>query len=121
MANQIKNSGSTEVSTGFSWHLLYKIAALSAGIMVLMIPVQIMVYSFWGIPETALETFQLFEQNPLAGLLALELPYLISNLLSVPLFLAFYFSLRRLKSSRLRSFVVPMRTMRKLSMMNLIM
>jgi hypothetical protein len=78
-----------------SWGTLYKIAGASALLAVALIPLQIIVYAIWGIPETAVECFALFKVNKLVGLLALELPYLISNILSIPIFPAFYVTLSR--------------------------
>jgi hypothetical protein len=56
--------------------------------------VQIIVYGTWGIPETAIG-WTLFQANKLVGLLALELPYLLSDILSIPIFPAFYVTLKR--------------------------
>jgi hypothetical protein len=63
--------------------------------MVLLIPFQIVIYSRWPTPETALESFRLLQDNKLAGLLSLELTYIISNILSIPVYLAFYTALKR--------------------------
>lgn len=78
-----------------SWRTLYKIAGTSALLAVALIPIQIFVYIVWGIPETAMESFNLFQTNRLVGLLALELLYLLSNILSIPIFLGFYITLKR--------------------------
>jgi hypothetical protein len=56
--------------------------------------VQIIVYGIWGITETAIG-WTLFQANKLVGLLALELPYLLSDILSIPIFPAFYVTLKR--------------------------
>jgi hypothetical protein len=95
--NQVTDTRS-RVSSGAAdsgWNTLYKIAGVSALMAVALIPVQIIVYTIWGIPETAIDSFMLFQDNKLVGLLVLELPYIISNILSVPIYLAFYIALRR--------------------------
>ena len=77
------------------WTTLYKIAGVSALLAVALIPLQIIVYAIWGIPETAIESFTHFQTNKLIGLLVLEFPYLVSNILSILIYLAFYIALRR--------------------------
>lgn len=77
------------------WTALFTIAGVSALLAVTLIPLQIIVYAIWGIPETAIESFTHFQTNKLIGLLVLELLYLVSNILSVPIYLAFYVALRR--------------------------
>jgi len=74
---------------------LYKIAGVAILIMVLLIPIQIIIYSLWPTPETAMEIFRLFQVNKLAGILSLELTYIVSNILSIPVYLAFYTALKR--------------------------
>ena len=81
------------------WVDLYKIAGVATMIMILLIPIQIIIYMLWPTPETALESFTLLQQNKLAGLLSLELTYIISNALAIPLYLAFYVALRRVNPS----------------------
>jgi len=81
------------------WVDLYKIAGVVTLIMILLIPIQIIIYMLWPTPETALESFTLLQQNKLAGLLSLELTYIISNALAIPLYLAFYTALRRVNPS----------------------
>lgn len=97
MKKNIMSSKTTNQVVGNDprWSTLYKIAGVSALLAVVLIPVQIIVYGIWGIPETAIECFTLFQANKLVGLLALELPYLLSNILSIPIFLAFYVTLKR--------------------------
>lgn len=98
--SQLTMNQITEVETADSqWKDLYNIAGVAALIMVAMIPLQIIVYIIWQIPETASDSFMLFQDNKLYGLLALELPYLVSNVLSVPLYLALFIALRRVNQS----------------------
>jgi hypothetical protein len=81
------------------WKDLYKIAAISALSRVALIPLQIVVYILWQIPETANESFRLFQENKLYGLLSLELLYLVSNVLCVSVYLAFFVVLHRINRS----------------------
>ena len=93
--NQIPASAAEDTQ----WKDLFSIAGVSTLIMVALIPLQIIVYITWQIPESAIESFTLFQDNKLYGLLALELPYLISNVLSIPLYLALFIALRRVNQS----------------------
>ena len=81
------------------WVDLYKIAGVAILMMVLLIPIQIVIFNHWATPETALESFMLFQENKLLGLLSLELTYIISNVLAIPLYLAFYVALRRVNET----------------------
>jgi hypothetical protein len=56
---------------------------------------EIAVYAIFPRPKTALEHFELFHENWLAGLLTLDLLGMISYLLLVPTVLALYGALRR--------------------------
>jgi FlaA1/EpsC-like NDP-sugar epimerase len=99
MSNWTKNKFN-EIEPGESqWKDLYKIAGVAALLMVALIPLQIIAYTLWGTPETASECFALFQESKLYGLLTLELPYLVSNILSVPLYIALFIALRRVNRS----------------------
>jgi hypothetical protein len=82
-----------------SWSDLFTIAGWVVAIMILLIPLQIVIYMLWPTPETVQESFALLQENKLAGLLSLEITYILSNILSIPLYLAFYVSLRRFNQS----------------------
>ena len=56
---------------------------------------EIAVYASLPRPETVLEHFELFEENPLAGLLTLDLLGMISYLLFIPTIMALYVALRQ--------------------------
>jgi len=81
------------------WKDLYNIAGGAVLIMVLFIPIQIVIYMLWPTPETALESFMLFQENKIVALLSQELTYIITNALAIPLYLAFYVALRRVHPS----------------------
>jgi hypothetical protein len=77
------------------WKGLYKLGGISILISLILIPVSIIVYIAWPMPHTASEAFALFQDSPIAGLLSLDLLYLIGNIVAIPLFLALYIVLRR--------------------------
>jgi hypothetical protein len=84
-----------------SWRTLYRTAALAAGLMVLIIPVSAVVFVVWPPPLTdgAGAWFALFQESWLRGLLALDLLFLLSNALMIPLYLALYVALRKASES----------------------
>jgi hypothetical protein len=89
--SQKSNDGATDSQ----WVLLYKIGGAAALLMAALIVAQALIYIVWPPPDTATEFFALFQNNPLLGLLSLDLIYLIDNALMVPIYLALYMALRR--------------------------
>ena len=81
------------------WNWLYKIGGVAALFSVVLIPITIIVYIAWPLPSTAIDSFTLFRDNRLAGLMSLDLGYLVSVVLSIPIFLALYVALRRASES----------------------
>jgi hypothetical protein len=57
------------------------------------------VFILWPPPNTAIEYFNLFRDNALLGFLALDLLYVIDNVLSIPILLALYIALRKTNES----------------------
>ncbi len=80
-------------------HWLYKVAGMSALVTALLIVVQMIVFIIWPPPSTAIDTFKLFQENTLLGFLALDILYVIDNVLLIPILLALYFSLRKTNES----------------------
>jgi len=81
--------------------LLYRIAAASAFAMITLIPIQILVFVISPPPISVAGYFDLFTRSPLLGLLSLDLLYIINSILIIPMYLAFYFSLKDLNKSAL--------------------
>ena len=87
--SQLKPNQVPDAETAASrWHWLYKVGGAAALISVVLIPITIIVYIAWPTPSTAIESFTLFQNNRLAGLMSLDLMYLVSNVLAVPVLLA---------------------------------
>lgn len=84
-------------STDPRWRLLYRLAGAGALISAVFIPIQVLVFIVWPPPleGTAVDWFALFQDNPLVGLLDLDLLLVADNVLLVPIFLALYALLRR--------------------------
>lgn len=76
------------------WRPLYLIAFVCTILLILIIPVQILIY-FLSPPPTTPEGFlALYAESPLKGLLSLDLLYILNNVLMIPIYLAFYQSLK---------------------------
>jgi len=77
------------------WALLYRIAGIATIVMLFLIPLQIAIFILWPLPATIPEWFVLSQQNPLIGLLHLDLIYVVNNTIVGIMYLAFYLSLRK--------------------------
>jgi hypothetical protein len=67
---------------------LMRVAWYLALIMLIIIPVQIIVYVMAPPPETVLGFFELFQKNAFLGLLSLDFLYLFNNIIVVVIYLA---------------------------------
>ena len=78
------------------WAGLYRLGGASALAAALITAVSIVAFIVWPPPDgTAADWFALFNDNPLRGLVSLDLPFLVVNVLMVPLMLALYMALHR--------------------------
>lgn len=69
---------------------LYRIAQFSALAMLILIPLQIIIYVIAPPPDTVKEFFELYQQNPFLGLLSLDFLYLFNNIILVIIYLALF-------------------------------
>jgi hypothetical protein len=76
-------------------HWLYRIAGAAALITVVIVLLEIIRFFVWPPPSTVVGWFALFQNNKLLGLLSFELLIVVSNVLAIPVYLAFYIALRR--------------------------
>jgi hypothetical protein len=81
------------------WNWLYKIGGAAALFGVAIYLIQLIVFSVWGQPETALGWFTLFESSELGGLLAFEILLVVSSALAITTTLALYVALRGVDES----------------------
>lgn len=77
------------------WNKLYQVAGMVALLTAVLIVVQVAVFILFPPPGTTLEIFTLFQDNALLGFLALDLLYVIDNVLLIPILLALYIALRK--------------------------
>jgi hypothetical protein len=74
------------------WNNLYRIAAVAIAISLLLIPLSIVGFVIW--PPFPEDILTLLQENPFAGLMSLDFLYLLSNIPTIPIFLALYVSLK---------------------------
>jgi hypothetical protein len=105
MQNQDNLSSGGDQVTYSRWSLLYKVAAISALITVVFIPIQIIVFLAWPppgydpTPGTVTGWFTLLHNHKLLGLVDLDLLLIVDEVLAVPILLALYVALRRASES----------------------
>ncbi len=73
---------------------LFKIAFIGAIIMLIIIPLQILVFSIVPLPGTVTEWFDLFQNNRLVAFFHADLFILVDNILIAVIYLAFYHTLK---------------------------
>ena len=85
--SQLKHTTDTNTKDS-RWHCLYRVAGMSALVTAVLIVVQMIFFIIWPPPSTAIDYFNLFQDNALLGFLALDLLYVIDNVLLIPILLA---------------------------------
>lgn len=81
------------------WKGLVVLGAWAALGSVALIMVQVGIYVIWPPPETTLEFFEVLSTNPLHGLVALDVLYIVSNLLAFLVYLGLAVVLWRVSRS----------------------
>ena len=76
---------------------LYRVAQFMAITMLILIPLQIIIYVISPPPDTVKGFFELYQQNPFLGLLSLDFLYLFSNMTIVIIYVALFVLLYREK------------------------
>lgn len=80
------------MSQGFriNFQPLYRVAQFLALTMLILIPLQIVIYVIAPPPDTVKGFFELYQQNPFLGLLSLDFLYLFNNAILVIIYLAIF-------------------------------
>lgn len=76
-----------------SWATLYRTAALAALVTAVLIPVQLAVFMVYPFPDTVVGWFGLMQDNPVAGLVNLDLLLVVDNVLLLVIALGLYVAL----------------------------
>lgn len=86
-----------ESAEAMRWRPLFRTAGFAAFAVAVLTPIAITVFAIWPPPSGGVEQwYSLFSENPLLGLMSLDLPFVVINVLMVPIMLALYISLTRL-------------------------
>lgn len=82
---------------------LYRVAGIAAALSALLTPISVAVFVIWPPPYdgTAAEWFDLFRDNALLGLMSLDLPFLVVGVLMIPVMLALYIALERVRPAHM--------------------
>lgn len=86
---------SSSIVVDARWRPLLRLGAGAAIFVVCMIPIQALVFLLLPPPQSVLGYFELFERNPLVGLLDLDLLLTVDYLALIPFYLALYVVIRR--------------------------
>jgi len=74
---------------------LYKIAGIATIIIVILIPIQILLFGLYPPPDTPKGFFELYNENWVLGLLSLDLLYIVNNTLIIFVYLGLFAALKR--------------------------
>lgn len=77
------------------WAGLLRAAGWSALAVVMLIPIQAVVYILWPPPSRVLDYFAIFQSNPVLGLLDLDVLLILDQLLIIVMLLGLYVALSR--------------------------
>ncbi len=86
-------------TTGSAWRSLYTTGAAAAVLSAVFFPIQIAAFFISPPPATVTGWFTLFHNNPLMGLLNLDLLLVCDQVLAMLFFLALYVALKRFNES----------------------
>lgn len=81
------------------WYHLYRTAAITALISVVLFPFQIVAFFAWPPPSTVAGHFDLLQSRTFVGLVSLDFLIIVDEVLAIPICLALYLSLRRVHES----------------------
>ncbi len=79
----------------FNWNKLYKIAGVAALVVVMIIPIQVVIFSLFPPPEDSMGFIELFHDNWLLGLLSLDLLYYFNNAILTLFYVGLFVSMKK--------------------------
>ena len=83
----------------YTWQTLHRLGGVSALAVLVLIPIQMVVFFVWPPPNSVIGWFALFQDNALVGLLDMDLLLIVDYLLLIGVFSALWVSLRRANES----------------------
>ena len=85
----------SQMNETYNWHKLYRIGGIAALAIVLLIPVQIVIFAVFPPPESPIGFIELYHTNWILGLLSLDFLYYINNGLLALFYLALFASMKK--------------------------
>jgi hypothetical protein len=85
--------------SAYPWQTLHRIGGVAALAVLVLIPIQMVVFFIWPPPSSVIGWFTLFQDNALVGLLDMDLLLIVDYLLLIGVFSALWASLRRANES----------------------
>ncbi len=92
-------SNNNHSKSTYAWKTLHRIGGATALAVLVLIPVQMVVFFLWPPPSSVIGWFTLFHENALVGLRTLDLLLIVDYLLLLGVFSALWASLRRAEES----------------------
>jgi len=94
--NLVDKNDSTFIS---EWKTIFKIGGIATWFIIALIPIQMFFLIAFPPPKTVTGFFTLFQNNWFLGLTSLDLFYLLTNILMIPMYLALFFALYKTNKS----------------------
>lgn len=92
-------SNNNNLKSTYAWQTLHRVGGMAALAVLVLIPVQMVVFILWPPPSSVIGWFTLFQENALVGLLNMDLLLIVDYLLLIGVFSALWASLRRANES----------------------
>ena len=100
IAARVGVASDDSVAAASPWRLLFKVAGIGALLTAVLVPLQVVAFIAWPLPEGGvIEWFELFQDSPFIGLVSFDLVILLEEILLIPIVLALYVILRRSSES----------------------
>lgn len=93
------NNNNNPSKSTYTWQTLHRLGGVSALAVLVLIPIQMVVFFVWPPPNSVIGWFALFQDNALVGLLDMDLLLIVDYLLLIGVFSALWVSLRRANES----------------------
>lgn len=93
------NNNNNSSKSTYPWQTLHTVGGVTALAVLMLIPIQMVVFFIWPPPSSVIGWFTLFQDNALVGLLDMDLLLIVDYLLLIGLFSALWASLRRANES----------------------
>jgi hypothetical protein len=93
------NDNNNPSKSTYPWQTLHRVGGVTALAVLVLIPIQMVVFFIWPPPSSVIGWFTLFQDNALVGLLDMDLLLIVDYLLLIGVFSALWASLRRANES----------------------